>query len=181
MPHVEPTLKFNGQNVYFNRLFDTVGDGTGTQDFIGDYSGGGAVAALVKAQADEALRVHRIIGTIGDSGSIAADGYGALTARTVGLMVGKYDVDGTLVHNLLGNGNLTNHLDIAGLCYDINLVEFGTSSEKLVVWRWSFAIADMPPITLYPGETLQIILNDSFVGLTHHDFAAQGTRTLQEA
>jgi len=175
MGHTEPALIAPAQNVYFSRLLDDVGDGSGAINFNGNYSVTPAVAKIM-AGTDELLNVHRIIGVIVDNGAISADGYGGLAALTNGISIGKYDTSDTLVHDILDGLTMKSHEDIAALCYDLQLVDFGSASAKLVVWRWTFAKDRMAPIVLNPGESIRVTLNDSFVGINSHRWLMQGTR-----
>jgi hypothetical protein len=156
----------------FSRYLDTVGDGSGTYNAIGDY-GGGQVFKLAPG-ADEVMSVARMIVSIRDSGAMSAEKYGFLNELSTGVTVGVYDNDGLLFLLTDADEPITSNAMWGGYCYDVDLKTFGSGDEFLLV-RWTFARFGAPIVLQGAyGQYLGVTLNDDMTGLVEQTFLGQG-------
>ena len=157
----------------FSRYADTNGNGTGTKQVTGDYSGAAEIFYL-QPGAGQILHVTRMIVYIEDAGPFNMDNYGGLAgALSNGITVRVQDDSGTIIN--LTDGIAIDHNGSWGrVCYDINSINFGAGNDAVAV-RWTFDRSGVP-IRLVGdnNERLEIVVNDSFVGLVEHTFLIQG-------
>ncbi len=152
------------------RYLDTNGDGTGTKNANGDYSG---AADEFFITADSPCEIHRMVIEIEDTSGFAAAEYGNLgTNLTNGVKVSVDDHLGNELVDLVDGLNVTTNAEWARLCYDADLKTWGAGNEFLMV-RWTFARSGQP-ITLTDGDKLIVTLNDNLSGLVSHYFMVQG-------
>jgi len=160
----------------FWRYADTVGNGTGTTNFNGDYSGA-EEQAILKPLAGQRLIVVRLIVMVADTSGMQPDEYGNLGAALgTGIEIKHFDADGTTVLNdMTGGVPVTTNGDWGALCYDVNRLAWGNSptNEYLLV-RWTFQRAGIEGIMLTPDQSIRVLFNDSLVGLLDHRFMFQG-------
>lgn len=159
----------------FSRYADTDGDGSGTKNANGDYSGGEEIF-YIQPPADESFYVSRLIVSIEDASGFSAAEYGNLAAAlSTGVEVRVQDDAGTII-------DLTDALPVktnagwGALCYDVDLKTWGQGNELLVV-RWTFSKSgQFIKLNGDDGERLEIVLNDDLDGLVGHRFLLQGYR-----
>lgn len=164
----------------FYRHLDTVGDGTGIKNAIGDYS---VVPQAFTAQPapGEILRIVRLLVLIrAPKASFTTDSYGNIGELAVGIALRVQDDNGTLV-------DLTNGLPIktngnwGHYSFDTSIypADQGNTDTYLRV-RWTFEKAGYPlRLVGDNNERLEVVLNDNFTngvgaGLVEHYFHAQG-------
>ena len=158
----------------FFRYADTTGDGSGSINFVGNYSSS-AEQAIMAAGPSETLVVARLIVMIEDSTGMRAERYATLgAALTNGVAVRHYAADGTtILNNLTGAVPITTNALWGSTCYDVDLKEWGAGNELLLV-RWTFWKAGTPGIQLLPSESIRVDLSDNFTGVVQHCFQFQG-------
>ncbi len=159
------------------RLLDTVGNGTGTTDAIGDYSS--TPQSFRISDSTGWGEIHRIIIMLQDSGSFDMELYGNGLALTNGVRVFLKNGSDEVIQEYTAFPILSN-ADWMGHCYDYAHSDIGQGDEVGSI-RWTFSKAGQPVIVKFDqGEYLEVYLNDDFTGLTHHRFTVQGkyiTRT----
>ena len=160
----------------FTQFLDTVGDGSGVKNAIGDYSGGVTIFK-VQPGAGVIYKIHTMIIHIEDGSGFRAERYAALgTALTVGIIVRVQDNGGTIVAltdataPVKNNGNWAEY---AGPGVDVKA--WGAGEEQLV-GLWEFAQCHGVPIRLDgdANERLEVVLNDDFTDVVDHHFVARG-------
>ena len=166
---------------YFSRHLDTVGDGSGVTQAIGDYSGGGGTDFLIKAAPNEVLHIHRLLVYFEDT-AIDADGYGATAAGAVspGITIKLANDNGTMI-DITDGDEITRSADWAHYCYDAQVLTWGAGNEFLAA-RWTFTKAgstidvrgDDVNRGAVNGEKFLLHLEDSFVHLVGQRFIVQG-------
>ena len=150
----------------FVRMLDTDGDGSGTTDAIGDYSGTNDTEFKFAPGAGEVARVHRMLVHVEDGGSFDSGAYGNNVSLTNGIEVGVSDGTSTLIDLTDGHPVTTNA--------DVNVMSFGAGNEHMAV-RWTFAKSGQPiRLDGDNGEYLYVKLNDDYTDLVHHHFNVQG-------
>lgn len=159
----------------FFRYADTVGDGSGTIDFNGDYrdpEGSGPEVAYVTAA--KAITIERMLVSVGDTAGMQAQEYGNLGAALGnGIEVKLYDHNDVEVVDCTDGEPITTNSEWGALCFDVDLKTWGAGNELLVV-RWTFAKSGSP-LKLDPGWYLAIELGaDNLSGLLSHRFQVQG-------
>jgi len=155
------------------RYADTVGDGTGNPDAIGDYEGN-PTDFKIKPNPGEIIRLARAILLVEDSGSFDSGFYGNGLTLTNGLRpyfqtngVRRYFVSG-------GQPPILTSGDVAGFCHDLELRTWGAGNQFLTA-RWTFTKAGI--YFRVVGDTedeFGIELSDDFSGLEKHRFMMQG-------
>lgn len=169
MPLTSPATNLTGE--YFSRFLDTVGNGSGTKNAIGNYS---AVVTdfLISPDIDTKIRLARLIIQIEDVGGFNAAGYGAMNALTNGITVLHF-VAGELFADYTDGIVIKTNGHWGRYCFDLSITDFGGNNENYVDARWSFFKGGMPLILL-PADSLTVRLNDNFNALVSHTFIAQG-------
>ena len=159
------------------RLLDTVGDGSGTTNAIGDYS---AVATSFKITDTSGWgSIERIMISYRDTGSFDTELYGNGIALTNGLKVFLKDTNDAVIQEYTAFPIKTNG-DWASHCYDWAYFDTGTGDNYASI-RWTFAKSGQPVIVKFDqGEYLEVLLNDSFINLVEHKFIVQGVYTTRE-
>lgn len=165
----------NGQqNMLLYRYLDTVGNGSGTKNANGDYSGGVTTFALAPPAAT-IYRVARMIVSIGDEKEMRADGYGAIVAAlTNGIQVRIHNGSDTVL-DLTDGVPIKTNTQWGAACYDVEPKTFGAGPNGLLVVRWTFTKAgQFLRLDGTANEELQVVLNDNLTALISHYFFAQG-------
>jgi len=155
------------------RFLDTNGDGTGTKDAQGNYSGG-ATDFFIQPPIGEIYDLDRVIIQIEDSGSLDAGSYGNGISLSNGITVTKQDSAGNVLIDLLDGVNVFTNGDWARYNYDLASTDFGSGANYLHI-RWSFNKTGSG-IILQNQEKFVITLNDNFSGLNGHYFMMQGNK-----
>lgn len=156
---------------FFRRHLDTIGDGTGTKNAVGDYSST-ATDFKLRPAGGTVFVVERVVILLGDSATFVNDGYGAAAALTNGILVEKYDHGGSSVITSIHDGlAVKTNFDWARFAgNDVSVEYAGTNKHR--VWDWR------PPAPIRLDGTLnqelRFRLNDDFSVLTEHYFAAEG-------
>lgn len=155
---------------FINKALGISGDGSGVINLNGDYSVT-PLWAHWKNETGHDCKITRTIMKIQDAGAMDAEKYGNGITLTKGLRFYKRDKDNNVIQELTAYPLLSSG-DLSGHCHDVTRHAFGTGDEVLSV-RWSFDKSG-EAIFLDPGESIGVLLNDSFVGLTDHKFIIQG-------
>jgi len=166
-----------------NQFLDTVGDGTGTTNAIGNYSDAGAGAEeffytdpSTAGSTNAPSYIHRMIVSIGDTSGMQAQEYGNTGgALTNGISIAIKRGAETLID--LTPEVIKTNSQWAEYCYDANLLTWGAGNELMVV-RWSFDKSG-DPIRLDAGDKLVVTINDDCSGLLSHRFLIQGQQEVR--
>lgn len=170
------------------RLLDTNGDGTGTKNANGDYSGAAEDFYIEPPTAEDFL-IARIVIHITDA-AIVEDEYGGLGSALTNGVVIKVKLDGTTIDLTDGVPIKTNG-DYGRLAYDVKRESWeATPSIESCHVRWSFwkfnrdvaAPKDSQPNGIllqgHRDDRFIVTLNDSFTGLVDHYFTVEGYKLL---
>ena len=161
--------------VAISQFADTNGDGTGTKNAIGDFSSTQG-RFYFKCAPSEIAHISRVLVSLSDSVVSDSALYGGLAALTNGVVIEVRDADDNVIYNITDvdepvktNGHWARYsFDTA-----VKVGDFPLGDDVLVV-RWSFWKFMPQGITLMPGWSLNILLDDDFTGLVSHTFALQG-------
>jgi len=159
-----------------SRALDTVGDGSGTKNAIGNYSSA-AEEFLMSPDAGEQWTISRLIVSVEDSAGALADEYGNLgNALSNGIKVEVHDGSGLLYSLTDPDIPIKTNAQWGIMCYDVNMASWGVSpSNDLLLVRWTFTRFGKPIVLRsWNSEKLVVTLNDNLVGLISHYFVAQG-------
>lgn len=153
------------------KILDTVGDGTGAKNAIGDYSLT-PTKFLIKPAPGEVFTIARMLGHVEDSGTFDSGSYGNGIVLTNGITVsykcGVREVD------LMDGMSVITNADWAGVCYDVNISSFGLGNEYLN-FRWTFEkTGTWIELNGDYGDELCVNLNDNFTALVGQYFTVQG-------
>ncbi len=156
-----------------SQLLDTVGDGSGTFDAIGDYSGA-AEEFFIAPAAQEIYCITRLIVSLSDAGSFDADKYGNNIDITNGILLHVANASSTLYPLIQVNHPVTTNAGWAHYCHDFTSHSFGSGQNHGTV-RWTFAKSGQM-VVLDGGlsEKLVVTLEDDFSDLVSHHFLVQG-------
>ena len=166
-------MRYNSQ--LFSRHLDTVGDGSGTKNAVGNY----AITSqdfIIAPSSEQIFSVARMLITLEDTSGMQAEEYGNLgAALTNGICIAEYDSAG-LVSKLCDDVPVKTNAGWARLCYDANVLSWGTTpTDELLTVRWTFSKFGAPLVLRGDeGGKLVVTLNDSFTGLISHYFMVQG-------
>jgi len=157
-----------------SRYLDTVGDGSGTKNANGDYSGAEEIF-FIAPPAGSTYDIARLIISAYDTTGMQAQEYGNLaTALDPGIVVRVSNGDG-VINDLTDGVPIKTNAEWGALCYDVDVKSWGSGNELLVV-RWTFAKSGID-VHLGSSEKLEVVLNDDFEGLLSHRFMVQGVDT----
>ncbi len=159
-----------------SRYLDTVGDGSGTKNAIGDYS---AAVTEFKIQPAASLRfrIARLLVSVVDANGMRDDEYGNLgNALANGIQIQVKDTDGNVINDLTDGIPITTNGGWSHVCYDTQVFNIGAGEDHLLV-RWTFSKSGTF-IALSDNYYFAAILNDDFdeagTGLIGHYFMVQG-------
>ena len=161
------------------RFLDTNGNGTGTKNAVGNYSpaGDGATPFYYEVPVGKnRVEIHRMVFDLTDTAGIQQDEYGNTGGALVnGFTFQVIDTDGsTVLLDMCDSVAIKTNGDWGRYCYDVNLLDWGTSpANQSVQVRWTWARAGQP-IILDEGQRVQVTLNDDFTGLIEHYFMLHG-------
>lgn len=155
-----------------SRFLDTVGDGSGTKNAIGDYSAATEEFKIVPG-AGEIFVINRMIVQIRDSGQFTASTYGALATLNNGIHVHIKDSGGVKI-DLVDNLTIKTNAEWGRVCYDTQLITWGVGDSFILV-RWTFGRSGTQIwLDNSRGDYLSVDLNDNLTGLVAHTFIVQG-------
>lgn len=163
-------------NLILTRFLDTNGDGTGTKNAIGDYSGGEIF--YIQPSSTQIFRVARLVVHYEDVAGMVGEEYGNLgSALTNGIIVRVQDDSGTII-DLIDNEPIQTNADWGRFCYDVVVNNFsasGASANDHALVRWSFFKSEsIIRIDGSANERFEIVLSDNFTGLIEQFFLVQG-------
>ncbi len=159
-----------GRELY--RALDTVGNGTGTKNAVGDYSS--TETHFNITDPNQHFYITRLLVHIEDTGSFTTAGYGAISAGTITNGI-KIHIQDPALNELI---DLTDGLPITSnnawgrVCYDIKL-ENWASGNGAIHARWTFTNAGHP-LRIDKGHHFAAVLNDDFTGLVSQYFFVEG-------
>lgn len=156
------------------RFLDTVGDGTGTKNAIGDYSGAEEEFFIAPA-AGQIFHIARLLVTVEDTAGFAAAEYGNLgSALTNGIKLEVRTGASTTVLDFVDAEPITTNAEWGTFNFDVDVKTWGAGNEFLLA-RWTFSKTDGAlRLDGDAGERLSIILEDDLTGLVTHKFLVQG-------
>jgi hypothetical protein len=159
-----------------SRALDTVGNGTGTKNANGNYSGA-AEEFLIAPDSGEDWVITRMVVSIEDTAGIQADEYGNLgAALTNGIKVEVHNSSGLLYSLTDPSLPVKTNAQWGVYCFDVDMKSWGTApTDDLLLVRWTFAKSGQPiKLRSREGEKLVVTLNDNLTGLIAHYFVVQG-------
>ncbi len=167
-----------------SQLLSTGGDGSGTTDFIGNYSST-AATGLLRAPVGDTYHVARMIVFLQDGTGMKAEEYGDIgAALTNGItMTLESDGDGTPieVNNFLPGGNVKTNAGWGHHSFDVDVKSWGLGSpgDDVLLSRFTFARFTLgrKPIALASDDQIKMIFNDNLSTLVHHQFLFEGELT----
>ena len=156
----------------FHRYLDTVGNGSGEKNAIGNYS---EEPIRFQFRPEFAVEVNRLIVTIADRGQFDAGFYGNNIELADGIRVVLARADSAEGHvDLLDGEPVRSNYQWARTCFDVNYIDFGLGVNAVVV-RWTFDKAgDGIQVDGLSGDGFCVDLSDDFSGLEEHRFMIQG-------
>jgi hypothetical protein len=158
----------------FFAYLDTVGDGSGTKNAIGNYLS--TAEEFLYTAYGQGVAVNRLIIMIEDGTGIRAERYASLAqALTNGVTIYTKDADGNTMEDLTAGIPIKQNAQWGALCYDVELREWGAGNEFILV-RWTFGHAGNP-LHLDAYESIVVGLNDDFTEVVTHTFMIQGTHS----
>jgi len=166
----------------FYHYMDSIGNGKGVDDFIGDYSTV-PIKARHNVPGDERHDLYRMIIAVEDGSGMKADEYGDLNGPLVdGISITVEDDNGILL-DLTDEVPVKTNAQWGQLCFDADIKSWGgTPSDDILLVRFTFERSGAP-ITVHGhpenNRRLSVNFSDDFTGLIHHRFMLQGMRYKQ--
>jgi len=173
--HVKPVLA-GAQYHHLCRYLDSVGDGTGDVDAIGDYSTAPQVFSMGPPPGDVWI-VSTLIVYIRDRGFMRADEWANIGTLTNGVAIMHVDDSGVLADITNGRPLLVSS-DLDAICADFRKTDYAGIHESLV------GIIDFgrdgAPVRLVGNDSgrLMVLLRDDFTGIEVQRFRAVGFREI---
>lgn len=164
---------FYSSNDLFSRYADTNGDGSGTKNANGDYSGTADIF-YIQPPAGTVFRAHRMLVSLEDTSAMTAEEYGNLGAALTNGIQARVQNDSGTIADLTDGVPVKTNAHWARVCYDAD-VKTWSNGDELLAARWTFAKSGAAIVldgTL--NQRLEILLNDDFRGLISQYFLIQG-------
>jgi nitrogen fixation protein len=160
--------------VPFVQFISSNGDGTGTTDLIGDYSGASPTNFEYEVPAAERHHLIRLIALVKDTGNFDADKWGNGITLTNGWGLTVQQADDTVIADLTPE-TVKTAADLSAYCFDVRNDSFGIGDEVLAA-RWTFGkfTERGEGIVLDDGERLVLSMHDDYSDLTLQHFVIQG-------
>ena len=159
-----------GNLVPLYRYLDTVGDGSGTKNANGNYATTPQTFQIV-VPAGKGFTIESMIIHISGTTNFQIFGYGSINAALTNGITLQAVVGGVTFNFVDGLPFKTND-DLSHIAPNINHVTYSGTGDSIVV---QFQISDFGiPLTLSPGDSLQIVLHDNFTTLTSQHFIVKG-------
>ncbi len=157
----------------FFAYLDTVGDGSGTKNAVGDYL---STAQDFKYTArGQGVDIERMLVMVEDGQGMRAEFYAALAQDLVnGITFKTTDSDGTTMQDLTDGIPIKQNAQWGALCYDVAVKEWGAGNEFILV-RWTFGHSGAS-LHLNAGESLVAVLNDTMTAIVTQTFMIQGVK-----
>lgn len=169
----------------FFRFLETIGDGTGDKNAVGDYSVTPQnFLYRHPADSDVTCELSRLIVEMGDGGpgggeggASISSGYGVSPDPLVnGIVITLLNPNGSVLRDLTDGIPIKTNADWARFCYNESLLDFkgipGQGPDALQA-RWDFRETGHG-LHLKRGGEFVIALHDDFSALTAHTFNLQG-------
>jgi hypothetical protein len=155
------------------RFLDTNGDGTGTKNAIGNYSGA-ATPFYIAPPADQVYSVTELLIQLSDNGAFGQSVWGSMaSALTNGLLI-RAKRNTTVVLDILDGIPIKTNDQLSHLTSRVTLLTWSGSTNTL---QASFTTAEFgTPLYLNGAldESLEIVCNDDFSGLIDQTFVVHG-------
>jgi hypothetical protein len=160
-------------NYHIVRALDTVGDGSGTKQAIGNYST--PTEFKLAPAAGVEYRVHRMLISLGDVGPFTYNTYGGLPVLTNGWQMYVANGSGIQYHLLDEDGPVKSTVDMEYMAFDMRVSDYAGNYSTMVA-RYSFNKFSTEGVVLKgdEGEYLAVNQRDNLTGLDTHVFIAQG-------
>lgn len=162
-----------GRAIGISQALDTVGDGSGTKNAIGDYTV--PETFQLKPAVGSTYELARVIVSITDAGALNTETYGALPTLTNGIDMYIEDSEGIRYYLTDVDFPVKTNSGWADVMYD-QTYETLAGGDKHIVHRLSFPriFGDMIELDGDKGDALVVAISDNLVGLVGHRFHAQG-------
>jgi hypothetical protein len=167
------------RQVHVNTFLDTNGDGTGTIDATGDYSGA-ADDFFYTVPSEAYIQIIGLSVLIRDGAKFELGGYGASAlALSNGIEVIIYDAAQDEEVVIAGGLPITTNTDWLGICASAEIVAVtgGGGGGNETAWAVKLHCGtEKHPLILEPGDKMIIRVSDSFIHLDDHKFFIQGVK-----
>lgn len=154
----------------FAQHLDLTGDGTGTDDILGDFSAGADIFFFTPA-VNKTYLINKVQVSIRDVGLANGAEFGALAALTNGITFKHTRSAATIRDFTMGNVIKTNG-DLADMCDGFSLTNYAATDENILLATFNFS----EPLVLSAAlvDKLEYGVNDNFAGLVHHFVTVHG-------
>lgn len=167
---VTPATQTTLTNV-IGRFLDTNGNGTGTKNANGNYSGAEEIF-YIQPPSGQKYKIGSLVISIVDNGAYGYDNYGAMNALTNGIIFRVRNGAGTVLLDITDGIPIKKNAGFTRITS-----EFYTPKDHIFI-RINFVDSFGSSITLDGdnGEKLEAVLNDNFTGVIEHYFYAAGSK-----
>ncbi len=166
-------IKHGGVKQPLFRHLDTVGDGSGSNNAVLDYSSSEARFKILPP-AGNIIRITTMVVSISDTTGMQAEEYGNLgSALTNGIAIAVVRA-GITVNDITDGVPVKTNAEWGHVTYEVSRKTWGAGDEMILA-RWDFR--DSGSVIRLIGdknESLDVILNDNFTGLIGHHFFVSG-------
>lgn len=154
----------------FAQHLDLTGDGSGTDDILGDFSSTADIFFFTPA-ANKTYLINKLQVNIRDVGLANGAEFGALAALTNGITLKHTRAAATVRDFTMGNVIKTNG-DLADMCDEFSLTNYAATDENILSATFNFS----EPLVISAAlvDKLQYGVNDNFAGLVHHFVTVYG-------
>lgn len=156
------------------QYLDETGNGTGTVNWIGDYSAGTGTPseAIIVVPANAEYHVTELTVFIEDS-TMQAGNYGALAALTNGIVIEVHDAEDNIVWDVTAGFPVNTNSEYKQTAEKIARDDPGAGNVTLAA-HYEFEHQHGTDLLLQPGWSIHVHLTDNLTGLVAHTFQARG-------
>ncbi len=151
-----------------SRFLDTIGDGSGTNNFIGNYAT--PTKGIIKPGPGEILYINRLLFSVIDNADIKASKYGGDIVLANGILIKHEKQNGTLINNITEGMPIMKNSDY--IKYGFNISDISLKEGRKHAHGVLTFSKNGTPIVLQDDEQLAVYFNDNFTGLLDHTFRA---------
>lgn len=160
------------------RFLDTVGNGTGTKNAIGNYGTPNPPEQFLINPGSSVYVITSLIIHIADTGLLSAGGYGAGSSLSNGISIAVHNATSSTNNIITDMINIKTNGDFGRYCCNVDVSAFGTGlnyvNARFDFTKTGSAIRLAPNSISSPSVSLRVTLTDDFTGLIEHYFYVKG-------
>lgn len=163
----------NSDDKMFNIHLDTIGNGSGDINAIGDYSSIPQTFSM-QPPVGKVFVVTEFVIHVTDNSVFSSQNYGGLSKLTNGIIITVEDDKVGVIIQVTNNSIIKTNDDINRLAANFQIIPYGASDQSIVACFSSDSFGVPVSLDGSQNQRIVVLLNDDFSGLISHYFIAHG-------